>query len=288
MRSSFLGVVFVLGFSFGLSAQLNDYKYVIVPKSFDGFKKENQYNTSTLIKYLFTQKGFETHYEDELPLELYANRCAALTVDLLHNSSMFNTVATLVLKDCSSKEIYTSAEGISKDKDQVKSYKEAIQEAFISIKALPYSYKPSLEENNSAGAVPAAAAVTADKPSSIMEQKAPAPPAEPAYDPIAASSISNPEKVVEVAAVTESTAAVVSTSNEAKEEVWYAQEIPNGFQLVDNTPKVRLKIYKTDTPDMFIAESDEVNGVVYKRDTKWFFEYIKSGESEVQELNIKF
>ena len=43
--------------------QLDRYKYVVVPLQFEGFKKVNQFRTSTLIKMLFTREGFNTVYD---------------------------------------------------------------------------------------------------------------------------------------------------------------------------------------------------------------------------------
>ena len=47
-----------LMFGGAVNAQLNDYKYIIVPKKFEEFRSENQYQTSTLIKYYFEENGF--------------------------------------------------------------------------------------------------------------------------------------------------------------------------------------------------------------------------------------
>ncbi len=59
-----------VGFQAYSQSQLNEYKYIIVPKKFDGFKNENQYQTSTAIKYYFVQQGFNAVYEDALPQDL--------------------------------------------------------------------------------------------------------------------------------------------------------------------------------------------------------------------------
>ena len=136
MKNIFSCLFLVFTFSYGLQAQLNDYKYIIVPKIFKGFKDENQYKTSTLLKHLFTKKGFEAYYEDELPSDLNANRCLGLLVQLNHKTSMFLTKASITLEDCNSNEIYTSLEGRSKEKDYISSYKESIELAFASISAL--------------------------------------------------------------------------------------------------------------------------------------------------------
>ncbi len=68
----------------------------------------------------------------------------------------------------------------------------------------------------------------------------------------------------------------------------FAQPIANGFQLVDSTPKVVLKIFKTSQTDFFTANSDAKNGVVFKRNNEWFFEYYVNEKLISEKLNIKF
>ncbi|PZR18205.1 MAG: hypothetical protein DI539_16655 [Flavobacterium psychrophilum] len=68
----------------------------------------------------------------------------------------------------------------------------------------------------------------------------------------------------------------------------FAQPIANGYQLVDNTPKVVLKIYKTSQQDSYTAVSDTKNGVVFKRGNDWVFEYYQNDKLISEKLNIKF
>lgn len=328
MKRIVLAVIFMLGLSFGLYAQLDKYKYVIVPVSFNGFKKDNQYKTSTLIKHLFTKNGFEVYYDNNIPFEINADRCSAVTVDLVHSSNMFYTGATLVLKDCTSKEVYTTQEGKSKAKDVEKSYHEAIEGAFVSIMAIPYAYTPSkameqplakssvvnntrsaaaagVEQQNTPSnepviakeAVPSSVSTTNSEPTmstvavadaSAAEQKTTPPPSAPVQAKETTAVPVAQTNTTKSTAVAATSVAAVNMGSSLDQNTWYAQEIPNGYQLVDKTPKVRLRIYKTETADMYIAESEETNGVVYKRDGKWFFEYYESGKKKVEELSLKF
>jgi hypothetical protein len=75
-----------------------------------------------------------------------------------------------------------------------------------------------------------------------------------------------------------------------KEEagVLYAQAIANGFQLVDSTPKITLRMYATSQANFFIGEGDAHSGVVLKKGDKWYFEYYEGDKLMGQELNIKF
>jgi len=68
----------------------------------------------------------------------------------------------------------------------------------------------------------------------------------------------------------------------------FAQPISNGYQLVDKTPKVVLKIYKTSQPDYFTAQSETINGAVIKKDGEWILEYYKDDKPVSEKLLIKF
>jgi hypothetical protein len=68
----------------------------------------------------------------------------------------------------------------------------------------------------------------------------------------------------------------------------YAQAMPNGYQLIDTTPKKVLTLLKTSMPDYFIAEAGTSNGIVFKKNEEWFFEYYKGDKLVSQKLEIKF
>jgi hypothetical protein len=70
--------------------------------------------------------------------------------------------------------------------------------------------------------------------------------------------------------------------------VLFAQPIDNGFQLIDTTPKVVLKLFKTSKNDFFIARSDLYNGVVFQKGSQWFFEYYVKDTLFTEQLSIRF
>ena len=90
---------------------LDPYKYVIVPKKFEAFKNENQHQTSTLIKFLLTQRGYNTVYEGSLPADLASDRCLGVVANLLDDSSLFATKTSLSFVDCKGKEVFITKEG---------------------------------------------------------------------------------------------------------------------------------------------------------------------------------
>lgn len=68
----------------------------------------------------------------------------------------------------------------------------------------------------------------------------------------------------------------------------FAQAIATGYQLVDTTPKVVLKMFKTSQPDYYIAVRDVKNGVAFKKNNEWFFEYYENEKLVSEKLDIKF
>jgi len=71
-------------------------------------------------------------------------------------------------------------------------------------------------------------------------------------------------------------------------DMLFAQPIPNGYQLIDKTPKVVLKIFKTSQPDYFTAQSETINGAVIKKNGEWILEYYKDDKPISEKLLIKF
>jgi hypothetical protein len=68
----------------------------------------------------------------------------------------------------------------------------------------------------------------------------------------------------------------------------YAQSTENGFQLIDKTPKVVMKLLKTSRPDSFIAIKEGVQGTLNAKDDQWFFEYYKEDKLVSEKVLVKF
>ncbi len=267
------------------NAQLNDYKYIVVPKQFDVFKEMNQYQTSTLLKYLFTNNGYTAIYDDNMPEDLINNGCLALKANLEDKSSLFTTKVIIVLKDCNGRVVYTSQEGRSKTKEYKSAYTEAIRQAFKSFELLNYQYEPKENEIEK----PITVSFKNDVTSLDTE-------------PIKSVSKTNQNKIAEATkeiqknkpVVSEEQVKgvaiekVVSSSVNTTSEILYAQPLESGFQLVDSTPKIQYRLTATSVENVFLASHEDKNGVVLKKNDKWFFEYSDNGEKVLKELNIKF
>jgi len=228
---------------------LNNYQYVLVPEKFSFLKETNQYGLNTTTKQLLEQKGFVVFLENEaLPPAVAANKCNALKAEVLEKKSFFSTNLTLLLKDCQGSIIYKGKEGKSREKEFQASYDLALRDAFASLKDVPYKY---------------------DSTVFTQQQQAPVTPAAtPAAPPVA--------QVPASAEVNENTGTL------------YAQPIPNGYQLVDTTPKKVLTLLKTSLPDYFIAEAGAYNGIVFKKNGEWFFEHYKNSQLVSRKVDIRF
>jgi hypothetical protein len=254
--------------------ELNNYKYIIVPKQFDAFKSQNQYQTSTLVKFLLVEQGFNVVYDDALPPELSNNRCIGLNATLDDTSNMFSTKVALVLKDCNSKEVFTTIDGFSKEKEYKEAYNEAIKKAFVSFKGYEYNYHSPQK--------------TKQLPLSLNNER------ENVYEKNEEEVRVLKERMAQ-RDLEEKETPKISFANDVQNvevksnDVFYAQEISNGYQLVDKTPKITMKIQKTSQPNIYLGE--EVNGksgLVYTKNGQWFFEYYEGEKLMSKNLNIKF
>ena len=71
----FLTVFCIMTLSIVGQSKINNYKYVIVPSKFEFLKKKDQYQTSSLTKFLFEKYGFNAYLDsDKLPEDLNKNR----------------------------------------------------------------------------------------------------------------------------------------------------------------------------------------------------------------------
>jgi hypothetical protein len=140
---TFLCIIFSFYFTSGQENKVAHYKYIIVPQRLSFLKEVDQYQTSSLIKFLLKKNGFIAILDSEqYPLELRENRCKALKVKIIKKSSMFKSVLRLELKDCSDQLVFSSDEGTSRLKDYKKSYHEALRNLHRTMKDV--RYKPEL------------------------------------------------------------------------------------------------------------------------------------------------
>ncbi|WP_188316146.1 hypothetical protein [Chitinophaga agrisoli] len=238
-------------------SSINNYKYVLVPEKFDFSREVDQYGLNTATKQLLDEKGFAAYIEnEELPPAMAANKCSALKAEVVQKKGLFVTNLTLLLKDCQGTVIFKSKEGKSREKEFITAYQFALRDAFTSLNDVPYKY-------DSTAAV-------------ATQQAAPAPAVPAAPAPALVAAPVTPAATPAAATVTE----IAGTL--------YAQPTANGYQLIDTTPKKVLTLFKTSIPDHYIAGDSASNGIVFKRDGAWIFEYYKDDKLVSRQLQIKF
>lgn len=82
--------------------------------------------------------------------------------------------------------------------------------------------------------------------------------------------------------------AVVDSQLDSSANLLYAQPMNNGFQLVDSTPKVVMKVLKTSYSGCFIAIKESNQGVLILKDGRWYFEYYQNEKLISEKVDVKF
>lgn len=75
----------------------------------------------------------------------------------------------------------------------------------------------------------------------------------------------------------------------APHEVLYAQAKNGGYQLVDSTPKVVMRLSNTSLPDVYIAQDEQKNyGILYKKESIYVFEFVENEDVKQKIFQVKF
>ena len=250
------------------SAQLNQYKYFIVPKRFDIFKETNQYQSSTLVKYLLSQYGYNAIYDDAIPEDLFWNKCRGVTVQLDENSSFLQTRIAVIFKDCKGREVFRTSEGSSKSKEYRDAYAESIQEAMDVMAILKYEY---------------------EGPDEVQE-----PLLETPTEPLEEKVVKAPsESVAEELIVSSEAGEIVADNREETPEVeadvapivWSEAINQNGFILSHLENGETWVLMRTSDPATFLAYSQNKQGIAFKLESGWQVEFYLGDDRE--ELMIR-
>jgi hypothetical protein len=234
--------------AYSQNTTINSYKYVQVPDRFDFSKEDNQYGLNTTAKLLLEQKGFTTFMGN----------------DALPAAVAANRCNALRAEVVQKKGLFvTNLTLLLKDcqGNIVFKSKEG--------KSREKEFLPAYDE-----ALRNAFASLNDVPykydSTLLSQQAVATPA------VATATPAQSAPAPAMAPVAEITGTL------------YAQVTPNGYQLIDTSPKKILTLLKTSIPDYYIAQAGASNGVVFKKEGEWVFEYYKDDKLVSKKLEIKF
>jgi hypothetical protein len=286
-------LLFLGTFGFAQSV-INNYKYVIVPKQFEKFRSENQYKTSTMVKFYLSKQGINTFYDDALPLELDSDRCLALYTKLDDQSNMFSTKVAVVFEDCKGVEQYRTQLGSSKTKQYVDAYREAISEAFNSLSNFQYNYAKAEDTTpvilNFKDDVKKLPAPPPPPPAVEPEPEAVEESTEPTQEPKdkeESGLLPMPEEQTEAVTLQDAVAEVAENETVFLGTL-YAQKTETGFQLVDTTPSIQFYLKETSLPNVFVAERKGQTGLLFLKDDIWIFEFYQGADRVQEELQIKF
>lgn len=238
----------------GFAQSINDYKAVIIPLKYEFMKTDNQYRLATLSKQNLTKSGFEAFYSNEQLPDGYTDRCQVLYIDVIKDSAFLVTKLIVQFKDCFGQVVFTSEVGKSREKEYEIAYKEALEDAFKGVFALHYKYSGT---------------------------------------PVATSRTSAPVKTAvatsAVATVVATQVVAASTPDLKDPNLLYAQPTESGYQLIDKTPKVVMKLFKTSQPNVYIATKDNVQGsLILKQDGQWYFESYQNDKLVSEKIVVKF
>ncbi|MDB9755339.1 hypothetical protein OAB20_03505 [Winogradskyella sp.] len=223
---------------------LNNYKYVVLPLSYNFLKGENVYRLNTLTKFLFKQNGFDAYFDkEELPEDLFTNRCLALYADVEEVRGGFRkTKLQVTFKDCYGKLVFTSDEGTSNQNKHKEAHHEALRNAFKTFEIKTYSYQPKSSDTKKQ-------ASNAIKGTEIVAQQK--------------------EKTIEKVTKTETidTKEVLSLKTAVK--IYTAVEIINGYQLINANLETVMVLLKTSANNIYLVK--DKNAIVFKEDGKWIY-----------------
>jgi hypothetical protein len=250
-------VMFLLVSAVGFAQNLNGYKYAMVPAKFTFLKEENMYNLNLLTKMYLQKYGFETYYNNETaPDEFVTSNCNKIYIDVLENNNMLTTKLKIVVKDCKGAILATSEEGTSREKEYLVAYNLALRMALDNFGILKtHKFQPTEKSMGMIG-----------KPSKSTEyiEKS---------DVLEKGLYSKKE----------------DTLNQMVEKTYNIVPIKNGFNLITPASDYKIfQIFKTSSKEVFIANRDNVFGVLIKKTDNWFFEYYDENVLKSEQIKVAF
>ncbi len=266
-------------------SDINNFKYVIVPKQYEFLSVPDRFQINSLTKFLFNKYGYEAYFEDEtLPQDLYNNRCLALTSRVNKVKGGFlKTKLVINMLDCNGNVIVTSKEGVSREKAFEKAYNIALRDAFTTFQYFKYSYNPTPEALSKYKVKELAVNNEAEKEIERLKQEV-----ETLKSETKKIEIQNtlPNTETKKISVIKDAEPIVETPKENSTTLLYAQSIEQGYQLIDATPKIIMVLLKTPSDTVFMVK--DKNAVVVKKGDKWIYSE-NNGEQKIEkELQIKF
>ena len=277
MKNQFkiLTIIALLVFSFkGVLAQqqLNDYKYVIVQEVFSCQKSANDFRLNELTKFLLQKQDFTVFLaSEEIPDDVAKNNCLALFVDVTEEKSTFKTKLKLVFKDCRSNVVYTTTEGVSREKVFKTAYNLALRAAVKTFASFKHAYNTNNQEFE----------VVVEK----TEMPEPKPVIQPKPKIKEAVVVKTPKTSVRNEQKTEEKEINSNkTSNSLKAEL-----IPGSvfsYKLKNNKTETVYTILFSGKEDIYIVKGQDA--LIYKMNNVWVIADYKDKDLQIKTLDIQF
>ncbi|WP_439153029.1 hypothetical protein [Winogradskyella sp.] len=246
-----LSIIFCFSIKINSQADLNQYKYAVIPLQYEFLKGKDKYRLNTLARVLFKGEGFGTFFtEEQLPDDLFKDRCLAIYPDVKKvKGGFFKTKLQIIIKDCNGRVLLESMVGESKENNHQLAHNMALREAFQSIERLNYEYKP----------LPKMEEVKENKDASEVEK---------------ISQKRSEDLDVEVSKE------IVKT-NEASIQNFTAKVTENGYQLLDKDSNVVMSLYQSAAKNVFIVK--DKNAIVFKLNDKWLYSE-NTGDNQTEKI----
>jgi hypothetical protein len=241
--------LFVLLFSALAFAQsVNDYKYVLVPSKFDFTRQRDLYGLNSLTKALMEKYGFETYLDTDAMPDDVRN----FNCNKLYVEVLENNNITNTKLTIVLKDCKNN---ILFTSAEGKSKEKDLRVAYnMALRDAAKSFDDLGYKYNGSTMVVERETIKTTNDGTVVKKE-----------------------VVPVSST-------VTTGN----NVLLAQPIANGFQLIDNAPKIVMKIFSTNSATIFIAEKDAFKGVLHQENGNWILEYYANNKLVSEAISIKF
>ncbi|MEC8324053.1 MAG: hypothetical protein VXZ57_05230 [Bacteroidota bacterium] len=126
---------------------LDQYKYVSVPNRFDFMKSSDQFQISSLAKFLLTKNKFTVLENlEKYPADLAANQCLLLNLNVEQIKGFLKTKLEVQFLNCKNQVVFKSDIGISREKDFKTAYHQALRAAFSSVSEANYKFNETVDK----------------------------------------------------------------------------------------------------------------------------------------------
>ncbi len=270
------------------SQDLNNYKYIIVPESYDILGKTNQYQLNALTKFLFEKNGFQTIMKTETwPEDLQQNPCLGVSPVLVEDSGLFVTKMRIELQDCKGMTVYKTREGKSKEKEFQAAYQESFRDAFQDLADLKYEYNYSsgnaetVEKSSESSSIKEGRNITSEAKSEVVPESK----SDVAHEVVA-------EEKIDLPAGSKAEGNLNSLENSQwiyGDAVFELRAYNSNYALYQlNAPEPIALLLKTNKPNEFVYRSLLNSGTVsYRKNSGLEISYFDSKTNQQESLLLK-